>query len=171
MPGAMDTRQAQRIERMADAAAAIVLAIATGACAVRLSCGFGVTVTATALALCCSFALLRAVRPSGGRFRLAEFELTDLPAPPEELLLTDADRLSHEPEPSAAELLLDDVLAELGPDSRVVRLFDRTAMPTPGELRARIDRHLDSGRSPAAPIGDASQALHEALAELRRSIR
>jgi hypothetical protein len=166
----MNTRQAQRIEWAADAAAAAVLAIATGACALRLSMDVGMVVMTAALALCCSFALLRAVRPNGSRFGLAEFALADLPAPPDELLLTDADRLPNQPEARSAELLLDDVLAELGPDSRVVRLFDRTAMPTPGELRPRIDRHLDSGRS-SAPIGDASQALHEALAELRRSIR
>ena len=62
-------------------------------------------------------------------------------------------------------LLLDDILAEIGPDSRVVRLFDRDAMPTPAQLKARIDRHLEGERAP-----DASRALHEALAELRRSL-
>jgi hypothetical protein len=41
-------------------------------------------------------------------------------------------------------------------------------MPTPGELSDRIDRHLE--REPAA-APDASQALHDALAELRRSLR
>jgi hypothetical protein len=78
----------------------------------------------------------------------------------DELVLTDADRLDGD------ALILDDVLAELGPDSRVVRLFDRAAMPTPGELGARIDHHLGG----AAPL-DASQDLFEALTELRRSLR
>jgi hypothetical protein len=83
-----------------------------------------------------------------------------------ELVLTDADRLHpEEPDP----LLLDDILSEIGPDSRVVRLFDPSAVPTPGQLRARIDRHLDEAASPAAPA-DASQALFEALAQLRRSL-
>jgi heme exporter protein D len=67
-------------------------------------------------------------------------------------------------------LLLDDILAELGPDSRVVRLFDPEAMPTPGQLKSRIDRHLEPGAAPA-DIPDAGQALHDALDELRRSIR
>ena len=79
-----------------------------------------------------------------------------------ELVLTDADRL-----PAEEPLELDDILAELGPDSRVVRLFDPAAMPTPGQLRSRIDAH--QARSNAYP--DASQQLSEALAELRRSLR
>ena len=66
-------------------------------------------------------------------------------------------------------LLLDDILAQLGPDSRVVRLFDPDAMPTPGQLKSRIDRHLEPGGHPQ--ILDAGQALHDALDELRRSIR
>jgi hypothetical protein len=75
-------------------------------------------------------------------------------------------------EPAEAEpddaLLLDDILAALEPDSRVVRLFDPAAMPTAGELQSRIDRHLEGS---AERNADASQALHDALAELRRSIR
>jgi hypothetical protein len=47
-------------------------------------------------------------------------------------------------------------------------LFDRKAMPTPGQLQSRIDRHL--GHRQSTPE-DASQALSEALAELRRSLR
>jgi hypothetical protein len=86
-----------------------------------------------------------------------------------ELLLTER----FEPPSSPADddtLLLDDILAELGPDSRVVRLFDRAAMPTAGELKSRIDRHLDRNDA-GAQTPDAAQALHDALAELRRSIR
>lgn len=84
-----------------------------------------------------------------------------------ELLLTDADRLR----PEAAEpLVLDDILSQLGPDSRVVRLFDPAAMPTPGQLKGRIDDHLGRGTAPAPP-SDAAQALSDALAELRRSLR
>jgi hypothetical protein len=87
----------------------------------------------------------------------------------EELLLTDADRL--EPCSTHADpLILDDILAEIGPDARVVRLFDRRAMPTPGQLKSRIDCHLDQG-SPKSGASDASQALSDALAELRRSLR
>jgi hypothetical protein len=83
-----------------------------------------------------------------------------------ELLLTEADRLDGSGEP----LVLDDILAEIGPDSRVVRLFDRAAMPTPGQLKCRIDDHLRDAAAPA-PSSDAAQALSDALAELRRSLR
>ena len=44
-----------------------------------------------------------------------------------ELVLTDADRLEVK-SPSPQPLVLDDILAELGPGSRVVRLFDPKAM-------------------------------------------
>ena len=93
-----------------------------------------------------------------------ELLLTDI-VEPDELLLTDFDRLRPD------ELMLDDILAELGPDSRVVRLFDPNAIPTPGQLNDRIARHIREGSSPAPAPPDASQALHDALAELRRSLR
>jgi hypothetical protein len=152
-----------------DAVAASVLAAAAAWSATRLSLAALSAAGVAAFAWCCSLALLRAVS-ARGRFRLAAFDLAGVPAPPEELVLTDTDLLSAQPPERSPELLLDDVLAQLGPDSRVVRLFDPAAMPTPGELRARIDRHLDSSARPM-PEADASQALHEALAELRRSLR
>jgi hypothetical protein len=86
----------------------------------------------------------------------------------DELVLTEADRI--EPAASGEPLVLDDILAELGPDARVVRLFDRKAVPTPGQLRLRIDGHL-AQVPPSADASDASQALSDALAELRRSLR
>ena len=65
-----------------------------------------------------------------------------------------------------------------GPDSRVVRLFDPRAMPTPptpGQIQSRIADHLGDGAPRSAPSktppSDASQALSAALAELRRSLR
>jgi hypothetical protein len=85
-----------------------------------------------------------------------------------ELLLTDADRVERASTP-AGPLVLDDILAEIGPDARVVRLFDPKRMPTPGQLKSRIDSHIEKGASPGA--SDASQALSDALAELRRSLR
>jgi hypothetical protein len=84
---------------------------------------------------------------------------------PGELVLTEADQVIRADQP----LELDDILHELQPDSRVVRLFDRKAMPTPGQLKQRIDTHLE--QAPARPLSDASQALSDALAELRRSLR
>jgi hypothetical protein len=87
-----------------------------------------------------------------------------------ELVLTHADRLDAAPAEAGLEpLVLDDILTELGPDARVVRLFDRRAMPTPAQLRSRIDSHLDQAAGTDAL--DASQALSDALAELRRSLR
>lgn len=68
-----------------------------------------------------------------------------------------------EPTPEAQddatdELILQDLLARVSPDARVVRLF------VPGQSH----RHS----SPSAPAAqDASQALSDALADLRRSLR
>ena len=176
----MSSDPAGTIERTVDALAAMVLAGAAALFYVRL--GFGVEIAAIAALASAggSFALLRALHPEARRFALPDFDCPSLERASEVLLIEARPELRSEaaPEPAAereAELLLDDVLAELSPDSRVVRLFDAAAMPTPGELQARIERHLGSLRGPAAPppIGDhdASQALHEALAELRRSLR
>jgi hypothetical protein len=110
-------------------------------------------------------------------FEVAEFEPfeahelsrnEETAAPAGELVLTEAERIGAQPRTAPEPLVLDDVLAKLEPDSRVVRLFDRKAMPTPGQLQSRIDDHLGQ-RTSAAP--DAAQALSDALAELRRSLR
>jgi len=164
----MSGGKAEQIERISDAAAAALWAAAAGYLGLRLSSAI-VGAVAAVVSFCCCFALLRRVRPEEQHFSLSDYILREIPPAVPQLLLTH-DRQVAQPDPEAAELLLDDVLAELAPDSRVVRLFDAAAMPTPGELRARIDRHLNTGRVPAAPP-DASEALHEALAELRRSIR
>ena len=66
----------------------------------------------------------------------------------------------------AEELVLDDVLEAIGPDNRVVRLFEPN--DTAGEMQERIDRHLRSG---PRQVPDATQELHDALAALRRSLR
>lgn len=89
-----------------------------------------------------------------------------------ELLLTRGQMLSPPADQPSEPLLLDDVLAELRPDARVVQLFDPARMPTAGELRSRIDRHLgEAGRGASlSPQPDASQALYDALADLRRSL-
>ena len=75
------------------------------------------------------------------------------------------------------ELLLDDPLMEVEPDSRVVRLFDRDEA-TPGELVARIEDYLGDGHRRVVPAEegsaappDASAALHAALANIRASLR
>jgi len=76
------------------------------------------------------------------------------------------------------ELLLDDPL-EIAPDARVVRLFARQEA-TPGELLLRIEDYLNDGQRACEPIAaasgdgrpaDASATLHEALANIRASLR
>lgn len=99
------------------------------------------------------------------RFEPATFNPADL----DELLLEEKDAI----------LELDDPLVEVQPDSRVVRLFERQD-PTPGELVDRIVDFLAEGRPPSVPansaadnrpIPDASAALHDALANIRASLR
>jgi hypothetical protein len=123
---------------------------------------------AAAFAYLLGIRVLSAVEPKPRRLPVPIFDVRELePIDAGEALPPEP----AEPPPFAGEepLLLDDILAELGPESRVVRLFDPAAMPSAGELKSRIDRHLDRDCSDARS-SDAAQALHEALDELRRSI-
>jgi hypothetical protein len=168
----MDARHAESIERAMTVLAAAALASAVGFAAVSLGVSLIPAAAAAAATLLAAARLLRSVEGGTSCFALEPFDLE--PIPPavaiDELLLTDSDRLDR-PEATACEheLVLDDVLASLGEDSRVVRLFDPSAMASPGDLRVRIERHLDGFRD-AAARPDASQALHDALSELRRSL-
>ena len=159
-----------RIETGIDSAAAALYAAATALVLSRLSASDAYVVFGALTAFAGCFYGLRSVEPEPTKFALGAFEpaIFEL-AEPSELVLTDGDRLhlfAADDEP----LVLDDILAEIGPDSRVVRLFDRAAMPTPGELNERVDRHLGKAADGSSPA-DASAALHQALAELRRSLR
>lgn len=155
---------ARRIEAAIDAAAAAALAGAIAFAAVTLLAPGAVwTAAAAGLTFLAAHALLRRVASQPARFALATFAETLLE--PNELILTGADRLEQPEEP----LVLDDILAAMGPDSRVVRLFNPASMPTAAQLSRRIDRHLDKKSVP--PQADASDALHAALDELRRSLR
>jgi len=125
-----------------------------------------------------AFRLLQRIGANSPDFALRTFELPGfgfdemeelLLTEQVELLLTDADRVRPRRSPEE-ELVLSDILAKLGPDSRVVRLFDPAAMPTPAQLNDRIERHLRSS-SQQAGQPDASDALYQALNELRRSLR
>ena len=166
---------ARRIERNIQRAASAAFAIAVGYATYVWLAGFVVqpvlgaeTGGAAAFAyLFCSRAL-NAVRPRGNHLPVRAFDLRAIE--PEELLLGASDRYQPGAEAAEAPLILDDILAQIGPDSRVVRLFDPAKMPTAGELSERIDRHLDA-QSSDGQSADAAHELHEALAQLRRNVR
>ena len=170
----MQAGSATRIEANIDRAAAALFALAAAYSTWALVANALVQpsrAAAAAAAAIVGFAaairLLRSVQPEVPRLPVPVFDVREMePIEPEELLLTEAYPQAAVEEP----LVLDDVLAELEPDSRVVRLFDPAAMPTAGELDRRIQRHMERG-APPAPPPDASQALHDALAELRKSLR
>jgi hypothetical protein len=176
----MRGRREERIEAAIDHLAAAVLGGAAAYALFRVLHGQLLVVAAVgAVAYLVTKRLLRAVqahRPTFDVpvFRIADLELADadelLLTEQVELVLTDADRLQSPPKPPADELVLDDILAELGPQSRVVRLFDPSAMPTPAQLNAKIEQHLRDGAAEGPPA-DAADALYQALAELRRSLR
>lgn len=176
----MNVTPTERIHIIFEHVACILFAAATAFAVYR---GFAVTFGQVQLDICTacvgtiSYLICRRVLVNSSadrpHFPIPAFEAAQLEtSEPDELVLTEADMLGVA-EPNAIEqepLVLDDILAELGPNSRVVRLFDRNAMPTPGHLKARIDDHLEQGNSQFA-TPDASQALSDALAELRRSLR
>lgn len=158
-----------RIEAGVDAVAASALAAAVGV-AVLSTISPGVAWALAAIAFLGAWQALRRVERGANYFHLSPFApiaLKFTPALPE-LLLTDLDRVRQEPEEEP--LVLTDILKSVGPDARVVRLFDPAAMPTPGQLKHRIDRHLDATVS-SLPSPDASEALYAALNELRLSLR
>ena len=162
----MDTRFVQRIEDFASLAAAAILAAAVGFAVSRLTPSIVAVGGVAASALAVALVALRSIEAGDAEFSLGQFAPAELAFEElDELLLTEADRIDSLADD---ELVLDDVLANLGEDSRVVRLFDRSTMPIPGQLKARIDRHLGQTRAQAP---DASAALHEALAELRHSLK
>jgi hypothetical protein len=168
----MDTRIAQRIEGIASAGAAAILAVAVAYAISRFTTS-AVTIGAGAAAtLFVALQLLRSIGQNTQDFSLAPFEPAELVIEElDELLLTETDRVDQTQSRDLEDaLLLEDVLTELGDESRVVRLFDASAMPTPGQLRARIDRHLNHAQAQGR-TADASEALHDALAELRRSLK
>ena len=130
------------VEKAADIAASALFAAAVGFAAGTVGYGAMPTICAAVAASCAAFTVLRNV-PIGNRdYDLPGFE----PVPLE---------IAHH---AADELVLDDILESASPDARVIRLFD------PGLESERAAR-------PISPQPDASQALTEALAELRRMLR
>jgi hypothetical protein len=172
----MQAGSATLIEKNVDRAASALFAAAAGYAAyVWLAPPPGAplrpaeagVIAAAAFLLCVRS--LSAIQPKTRRLPVPVFDVREIAeAGLPELLLTD--RYEEPAAPEQEPLVLEDILAELEPDSRVVCLFDPAAMPTPGQLNARIERHLVGDSAAAAPQ-DASEALHEALEELRRSLR
>lgn len=154
---------------LADGVAAGVLGAAVGTCLLLLGHP-GAGVTAAALAVLLALAALRQVKPEPRRFRLPAFAMIDLsPEPALDVLeLTDV--------APGEVLLLEDRLEEPEASSRVVQLFAARPLPTPGELRQRIEAHLTTPRPRQESDNvlelelDAAAALRQALGELRRSL-
>jgi hypothetical protein len=174
----MKAERARRIEKNIQRAASAAFAGAVGYAAYNWLGGFAIqpqlgaeTGGVAAFAYLASSRALNAVRPRGGHAPVPVFDLRSIDLDEQaELILGDEDRYKPAQEAAAEPLELDDILAEIGQDSRVVRLFDPAAMPTPGELKSRIDHHLDA-QSTESQSAEAAQALHEALAQLRRNVR
>ena len=107
--------------------------------------GLGIGVAAI-IAYFLSKGVLQSVADRDRGFTMRAFDVREIETIDDALILTEDDRVG------ATELVL---TAE-----------DRMH---PGELKTRIDGHLQ--QAPARPLSDASQALSDALAELRRSLR
>ena len=168
MTAGMDARLAQRIEGVVTVASAAILAAAVAFAVGQLSPSKMTAGAAAAAALFGTLLILRSIGPGVREYPIAQFMPAALAFEDcDELILTDADQLDLG---GIDELLLDDVLVSPDGESRVVRLFDASAMPTPGELKSQIDRHLGRMRGESG-LPDASAALHEALAELRHSLK
>lgn len=171
----MDIAQPKaRFDWLVEMGGATAPALAAGFAAFKLapSLGFGGASAMMAAAAACfalGFLAMRAVRPEARGHSLASFAVDPIaPVEIEEPLLLDT--LYEEP------LLLDDPLVEPCRNSRVVQLFASPPLPTPGQLKERIDRHLATGTMHVVheyegPAPDASDALYAALADLRRSLR
>lgn len=177
-----------RLDWVVEVAGASAPALAAAFAAAKFAPVYGWAVPIAALvagggALAVAWVALRIVPPEPRRHRLPAFGgvvLDDellLDQPVADILLLDQPLVEREAQPlveretrAVAELLLDDPLATPAADSRVVQLFADGRMPNAGQLKTRIDQHLaDSGK--AVPAADASDALSDALAELRRSLR
>lgn len=146
-----------------DLAAAAVAGAAVALCLVLLNKPLPAIPAGVGMLLL-SFSALQCVRPEAPRYRLPELR------PPEwqEVFAQDLRELTA-PEPLPIES------AAPPQGGGVIRMFPMTPIPTAGELKQRIDAHLrgtprhDDGNvvllSP-----DASAALRNALAELKRSL-
>ena len=170
-----------RLDWLAETAGASALALAVGYAVAKAGPSLGVGAPAATLAAGLAFGMgalaMRAVPAAPREHVLSAFALAPVEAGGE--LLLDApceEPLLLQEVLEEAALLLDDPLVEADPGSRVVRLFAAPPLPTPGQLKDRIDQHLATGtmhvvREYEGPAPDAADALYAALSELRRSLR
>lgn len=159
-------RDCGRFDWLVELIGAVVPAAAAGFAVLKLAPNWALAAAAGTFAL--AYLAMQMVRPEPRTHALAGFELAQIDALPQagELLLEDI----HAEE--AGELLLEDALPSPQADSRVIKLFAVDAIPTAGQLKARIDRHLATAARPdVQQVPDASDALFAALADLRRSLR
>jgi len=165
--------RAARIEAVMDLAAAALLCAAVAYLLLHLGVAPLLAAGCAGAAFFACWRLLTSVAPLVADPSLA-FEAAPFPPLPEplpELLLTAADQLPQESSAEDAdELVLDARLIALGTNARVVRLFDPAAMTASVPAQDQIEVTLVEKTPPTAPP-DASQALYEALADLRRSLR
>lgn len=171
-----------RFDWLVELGGASALGLAAGYAALNAAPSFALpgpaAMTAGGLAFfSLGLAAIRAVPPASPVLELEEFAVESIQV--DELLL---DEIWEEPllldeVYDDGALLLDDPLVEPNPAARVVQLFAAPPVPTPGQLRERIDRHLAGAPrrvpaeiSPSQP-DDATDALYAALSELKRSLR
>jgi hypothetical protein len=166
----MTGTNASRIEDAVLAGASLIYGVAAALLAYRFGATLAYCCSGGAVAFGCCILALRSIDAGCERLALPAFTAVDWPAEVPILELRPEDRLEAGPGSEDEELLLDDVLAAVGADARVVRLFDPAGMPTPGQIKTRIDAHLGTATRPV-PGSDASQSLFDALNELRRSMR
>ncbi|MBB3763387.1 hypothetical protein [Sphingomicrobium lutaoense] len=165
-----------RLDSMIDVAAALVMALAGGWSMLMLFPDLGLAATGGAALLV--FAMTHAVMRLVGRplvlGRVKPHPIAPLPFD-EEAWAGDARDEAAPPPVIPAEdepLVLDDILAEMAPSSRVVRLFAPEEVPTAGELKERIDRHLEGPeerieRPTPVELPDASERLAAAMGRAR----
>lgn len=177
-------RQRATFDGLVELGGASAFALAIGCAAFKLGPVLGSAPLSGLAFSALSFALallaMRAVSPDSRIHVLGDFnvepieadDILELTEMVEEPLLLDT---PYE-EPADAALLLVDALPGPDPASRVIQLFAGQPMPTPGQLKERIDRHLATGtmhvvREFEGPAPDAADALFAALNELKRSLR
>lgn len=156
--------RSERIEAAVDTLAAALYAAATALVLAWMNASSPYVAAGTVVAFGGAFFGLRSVEPQPAAFAMPTFAVEVIDCV-DEMILSDGDRMLP-PTADDDALILDDVIPPIGPDSRVVRLFDRDAMPK----SPPVARNPGEAGSASAPP-DASQALHEALAQLRNSLR